>query len=58
MRRDDILELFGATLNYPGYYHRRQTSSAERLAHIFPQAEAFERRYQEELRGGGNPEAA
>ena len=52
MRRDDILELFGASLNYMSYYHRRHTSSAERLSHIFPRADAFERQYQEDLRSG------
>ena len=44
-------------LSYVGYYHKRRTNSADRLARIFPQAEAFERRYQEEIRGG-DPEAA
>ena len=57
MTRDEILAIF-TDLSYVGYYHKRRTNSADRLARIFPQAEAFERRYQEEIHSGGSPEAA
>lgn len=33
-------------------------ASAERLARVFPQAESFERMYQDELRSSPPPEAA
>lgn len=41
-------ELFDVDLHYPAYKHYRQKFSAEVLKGIFPRAEQFERRYQEE----------
>lgn len=64
MNRADIFDLFtpcvglGSDLSYLGYRYNRQRMSAERLAHVFPQAAAFERMYQQQLRETDSPEAA
>lgn len=57
MNRAEIHSIFAKRgelhdLSYMSYCWHRKSRSAERLSRLFPQAEAFERRYREEILDG------